>query len=205
MAYSVSFSVNISQADSDYENLAEGEPGQDSFQLLGTSAASTHRCPETLQMDVFRECTDDAFDGCTRDERLDDEQINSLKRYRWSAATLKVLSSMPSRTAGTSSDAVMSWRARHSSQLHRHQASSHDSSHPSRPLQGDFVQADAEENITEEKEKEQLVSNLRGLSVSEGMRKLRATPLSLAEKMELRYTWHCKPSAACKITPLSLR
>ncbi|XP_070838187.1 transmembrane channel-like protein 6 [Chaetodon trifascialis] len=186
MAYSVSFSVNISQVDSDYENLAEGEPAQDSFQLVGKSAASTHRCPETLQMDVFRECTDDAFDDCTRDERLDEEHINSLKRDRWSAATLKVLSSMPSRTAGTSSDAVMSWRARHSSQLHRHQAPSHGSSHPSRPLQDDSVQADAEENITEEKEMEQLVSNLRGLSVSEGMRKLRATPLSLAEKMELR-------------------
>ncbi|XP_076609805.1 transmembrane channel-like protein 6 [Chaetodon auriga] len=186
MAYGMSFSVNISQEDSDYENLGEGEPGQDSFQLVGKSVASTHGCPETLQMDVFREYTDDVIDGCTRDERLDDEQINSLQRYRRSAATLKVLSSMPSRTAGTSSDAVMSWRARHSSRLHRHQASSHDSSHPSRPLQDDSVQADAEENITEENKREQLVSNLRGLSVSEGMRKLRAMPLSLAEKMELR-------------------
>lgn len=32
--------------------------------------------------------------------------------------------------------------------------------------------------------------DLRGLSASEGMRKLRATPLSLADKMDVRYVWH---------------
>lgn len=37
-----------------------------------------------------------------------------------------------------------------------------------------------------ESKKEQVVSYLRGLSVSEGMRKLQAMPLSLAEKMEIR-------------------
>uniref|UniRef100_A0A3B5LS38 Transmembrane channel-like protein n=1 Tax=Xiphophorus couchianus TaxID=32473 RepID=A0A3B5LS38_9TELE len=39
-----------------------------------------------------------------------------------------------------------------------------------------------------ETNKEQLVSDLRGLSESEGLRKLRAMPLSLADKMEIRYT-----------------
>ncbi|XP_041812894.1 transmembrane channel-like protein 6 isoform X2 [Chelmon rostratus] len=183
MAYNVSFSVNICQTDSDYENLGEGEPGQESFRLVGEPAASARRCPEILQMDVFRECTDN--DGRTRDERLGREQL-SLQRHRWSAATMKVLSSMPSRTAGANSDAVNSRRARHSSQLRPSQTSSHDSSHPSRPDQGVSVHADMEELITEENKKEQLVSNLRGLSVSEGMRKLRSTPLSLADKMELR-------------------
>ncbi|XP_044037256.1 transmembrane channel-like protein 6 [Siniperca chuatsi] len=181
MAYSVSFSVNICQMDSDYENLGEEEPGQDSFQLVGQPEASTQRCPETLQMDVFRECTDNM-----RVETLDREQMNCLQRHRWSAATLKVLSSMPSRIAGTNSTAVVSRRARHSSQLHRHQTSSHDSSHPSRPIQDDTVQADMEEISNEENKREQLVSNLRGLTVSEGMRKLRAMPLSLADKMEIR-------------------
>lgn len=41
-----------------------------------------------------------------------------------------------------------------------------------------------------ENKREQLVCNLRGLSASEGMRKLRAMPLSLADKMEIRYTRH---------------
>lgn len=35
--------------------------------------------------------------GHIRDDR---EQVSSLQRNHWSAATLKVLSSMPSRTAG---------------------------------------------------------------------------------------------------------
>lgn len=38
-----------------------------------------------------------------------------------------------------------------------------------------------------ESKKQQLVSNLRGLSVSERLHKLRAMPLSLADKMEIRY------------------
>lgn len=40
-----------------FRNLGEGEPGQDSFQLVGEPAASTQRCPETLQMGIFGECT----------------------------------------------------------------------------------------------------------------------------------------------------
>lgn len=41
---------------------------------------------------------------------------------------------------------------------------------------------------------DQLVSSLQGLSVSEGTRKLRAMPLSLADKIEIRYVRH-KPLA----------
>lgn len=114
-----------------------------------------------------------------RDEALDGEHKNFLQMHRWSTATLKVLSSMPSRTAGETetssavqyfvdgvmyacellyltfvhagpnSDAVISWRARRSSELHRHQTAPHDSSHPSRLIQDDFVQAHVEEIGTE--------------------------------------------------------
>ncbi|XP_070703714.1 transmembrane channel-like protein 6 [Pempheris klunzingeri] len=183
MAYSVSFSVNLcemdsdSDSDSDFENLGEAEPWQ--------------RCPESLQMDVLRECTGTNaeyrdIDGHTRDGTLDRQQMDPPQRHRWSAATLKVLSSMPSRTSGPHSVAAVSLHARQSSQLRRSQASSHDAPRPSRPVQDELMQADPEETSTEENKREQLVSNLRGLSVSEGMRKLRAMPLSLVDKMEIR-------------------
>uniref|UniRef100_A0A3B4UDU2 Transmembrane channel-like protein n=1 Tax=Seriola dumerili TaxID=41447 RepID=A0A3B4UDU2_SERDU len=42
-------------------------------------------------------------------------------------------------------------------------------------------------NFWSTENKEQLASDLRGLSVSEGVRKLRAMPLSLTDKMKIRY------------------
>lgn len=107
-------------------------------------------------------------------------------------------------------------RHRRSSQLHRQQTSLHDSSYSSRLIQGDFIQAHLAEISTEGGPKllstpktsrfviqrfqmwlslvfwltditEHLLSGLQGLSVSEGLRKLRATPLNLAVKMEIRY------------------
>ncbi|XP_049418234.1 transmembrane channel-like protein 6 isoform X3 [Epinephelus fuscoguttatus] len=189
MAYSVSIH-HESDSDSDFEYVGESQPRQDSFQLVGEPAASTQWCPETLQMDVFKECTGTnavfTASGPMRDETVDRKQINSLQRHHWSAATRKVLSSMPSRTAGIHSAAVIPKRARDSSRLQQHQTSSQDASNSSRPTHNEFVQAEMEEINTEENKKEQLVSSLRGLSVSEGMRKLRAMPISLADKMEVR-------------------
>ncbi|KAI9514827.1 hypothetical protein NQZ68_031017 [Dissostichus eleginoides] len=165
------------------------KPSQDTFRFTREPAASTQRCPESLQMEDFRECTganreDLPFtaSGHMKDETLDTGQRKSLQRHHWSAATLKVLSSMPSRTAGI--NAVTPKYARDSSQ--QPQTSSHDSSHHSKPIQADFVQEEIEEISAEENKYEQLVSNLRHLSVSEAMRKLRATPLSLADKMRVR-------------------
>ncbi|XP_018560206.1 transmembrane channel-like protein 6 [Lates calcarifer] len=188
MADGGSFNVNICEIDADYENLEEGEPEQDSFlQYMVELAASTQSCPETLEMDVIRERKDSSSTSSddTQDEAPDTEHISSLQRQHWSAATLKVLSSMPSRTAGQNSAAVISRRFRHP-QLHRHQTSSRDSFQPSGLIQVDFSEADVVEVSAEESKMEQLASNFRGLSLSEGMRKLRAMPLSLGEKMELR-------------------
>ncbi|XP_040919244.1 transmembrane channel-like protein 6 isoform X2 [Toxotes jaculatrix] len=187
MASSESFSVSICQMDCDYENMGEAEPGQVTLlQNIAEPAASTQRCPETLQMDVIRECT--ASDSSSissdhmKDETLNTEGISFLQRNSWSAATLKVLSSMPSRTAGPNNAAIISQCSQHQT---RHQTSSHDSPHPSRPVQVDFSEV-VEEISPEENKKEQMTANLRGLSVSEGMRKLRAMPLSLSDKRHLR-------------------
>lgn len=186
MAYSVNISQTDSDSESDFEDMGGSKPGQGTFRFIRESAASTQWCPESLQMDDFRGCTGAnreelpfTASGHMRDETLDTGQRKSLQRHHWSAATLKVLSSMPSRTAGI--NAVIPKYARDSSQ--QPQTSSHDSSHHSKPIQADFVQEEMEEISAEEK---QLVSNLRGLSVSEAMRKLRATPLSLADKMRVR-------------------
>ncbi|KAL3053701.1 hypothetical protein OYC64_006094 [Pagothenia borchgrevinki] len=189
MAYRVNISQTDSDSESDFEDMGGSKPGQGTFRFIREPAASTQRCPESLQMDNFRECTganreDLPFtaSGHMRDETLDTGQRKSLQRHHWSAATLKVLSSMPSRTAGI--NAVIPKYARDSSQ--QPQTSSHDSSHHSKSIQADFVQEEMEEISAEENKYEQLVSNLRGLSVSEAMRKLRATPLSLADKMRVR-------------------
>uniref|UniRef100_A0A3Q3GCL6 Transmembrane channel-like protein n=2 Tax=Labrus bergylta TaxID=56723 RepID=A0A3Q3GCL6_9LABR len=181
MAQIVSFSSDISQMDSDYENILEDELGQD-------SATSTQRCPEALQMEVLRQCTDtrSTTRSHMRDETVDSLQRNSLQRNCWSAATLKVLSSMPSRTAGPNSAAVISRHDRNSSQLHRRRNSLKVYTQPSRIIQDILVNSDVEEISAEENKFEQLLSNLRGLSVSDRIRKLRATALSLKDKMEVR-------------------
>ncbi|XP_063760737.1 LOW QUALITY PROTEIN: transmembrane channel-like protein 6 [Eleginops maclovinus] len=197
MAYSVNNSQtdsdSDSDSDSDFEDMGGSKPGQDSFQFIREPADSTQSSPESIQMDVFMECTGANRENLPftardhmKDKTLDAVQIKSLQRHHWSAATLKVLSSMPSRTAGKNSAAVIPKCVRDTSQLHQPQTSSHDSCHPSGPIQGDFVQEDMEEISAEENQNEQLVSKLRGLSVSEAMRKLRATPLSLADKMRVR-------------------
>ncbi|XP_034567824.1 transmembrane channel-like protein 6 [Notolabrus celidotus] len=179
MAHSVSFSVNISQMDSDYENIGEGE-------LVHDSVASTRRCPETIQMAVIRKASWSTSSSDTSDETVDREQRTSLQRHCWSAATLKVLSSMPSRTTGHNGAAVISQHDKHLSQQHRHQTGIQDSPQPSRIIQDDFAPADIEEISTEENKVEQLASHLRGLSVSEGICKLRAMPHSLVDKMKIR-------------------
>lgn len=205
-------------------NMGDSEPGHDSFQLFVEPAASTQRCPETLQMGVFTgfigtnaEHQPFPAGGPTRGEPLDVRQPRCLQRNRWSAATLKVLSAMPSRAAGEmkpSSDyrsakfmdtcklTLLFIPTRMSGAAavpRRHQTSSRDASRPAGTFQSDRELADVEEitservqkmsRFTEDTEKQQLVLHLRGLPAGEGMRKLRAAALSLADKKDVRYTW----------------
>ncbi|XP_062264967.1 transmembrane channel-like protein 6 [Platichthys flesus] len=151
---SVRFDVDICPIDSDYENLSVGQPGQVSF---GEPADGPQGRPETLQMDMI-ESTGKRYHKKNRktsfsrriytgedemgDDALDAEPITSLPQC--SAATQKVLSHMPSCTAGKYNAAVVS------------------------------------------NKKDELVADLRGLSVREGKRKLRAMPLSLGSKKEIR-------------------
>ncbi|XP_053194895.1 transmembrane channel-like protein 6 [Scomber japonicus] len=181
----------MSSDDSDYEYQDDGvSDWVSSCQVVREPAASTERQCETLQLEVLTECTDNwpTESGHMRDNR---GLVNPLQRHGWSAATQKILSSMPSRTVGQNSAAGISGSATHTPLLNRHQATSQDFSHHSRPNQEDLVLTDFGEITREdlyftENKKEQLVSSLRGLSAGDIARKLRDMPLSLTDKIELR-------------------
>uniref|UniRef100_A0A4W4HCD9 Transmembrane channel-like protein n=1 Tax=Electrophorus electricus TaxID=8005 RepID=A0A4W4HCD9_ELEEL len=111
---------------------------------------------------------------------------------RWSSDTLRVLSSMPSRTIGRSRGAILSQYYSRTMQLCRrrqsHRPSIHSFSRSARPsICGYRVESDAAHFEAEENKKEQLINNLQNLSVGERVRMLKAIPLNLAEKSELRY------------------
>ncbi|KAM4598254.1 transmembrane channel-like protein 6 [Polymixia lowei] len=210
MAHGVSFNLNMHQEDLEYENL--GELAQVSLcQLTGDPGPSSQRSPETLEMEVLRESRDSQAVQISHigEETGKGEPINPLiSRKRWSAATLKVLSSMPSRSAGQNSMAIISQRSRRSS---RHQTSFPGLSRSSRLSILRRNQQDHEEGEMAssslvplsslgvsvgciilsnlwfaENKREQLVSDLQSHSVGERVRMLRATPLSLREKIQLR-------------------
>ncbi|KAI1884374.1 hypothetical protein AGOR_G00225750 [Albula goreensis] len=114
-------------------------------------------------------------------------QGNPLARERWSSATQRVLCSMPSRTIGRGQGAVISQYSDRTTQLRRRrlsQPSIRDYSRSARPsIRGYRMEVDPEE---EAKEREKLVNNLQSLPAGERMRMLRAMPLRMAEKSELR-------------------
>lgn len=66
--------------------------------------------------------------------------------------------------------------------------------HPLTTVRSDLSYSTDSNLCAAENNMDQLVSSLQGLSVSEGTRKLRAMPLSLADKIEIRYVRH-KPLA----------
>ncbi|XP_014846386.1 PREDICTED: transmembrane channel-like protein 6 [Poecilia mexicana] len=207
MANGGSVSVDICEEDYDYQNLGESGPSRGSFQLFKEPACNGQGNPEDIQMEMFTKNSDtsdsESTSSSSSKESSNGYQVRSLQRNNWSSATRKMLSSMPSRKTGLHSSTGMAVRARQTCALPKHQTSSRDSLHIPRATQADITSPEFEEISTEdeannlagsglwcaETNKEQLVSDLRGLSESEGMRKLRAMPLSLADKMEIRK--HC--------------
>ncbi|KAL1005508.1 hypothetical protein UPYG_G00060000 [Umbra pygmaea] len=107
---------------------------------------------------------------------------------RWCSATLRVLSSMPSRTIGRNRGAIISQYYNRTMQLRRRRQS--------RPALGAFSRSarpsicgygiEVDGNDADERKREDLVNNLQSLSVSDRVRMLRAMPLCVAEKQKLR-------------------
>ncbi|XP_061844040.2 transmembrane channel-like protein 6b isoform X1 [Nerophis lumbriciformis] len=107
---------------------------------------------------------------------------------QWSSATLKILSSMPSRTIGRSRGAIISQYYNRTMQLRRRRQSRpsiKDFSRSARPcIQAYSLETDSTD--VEVNKRDRLVNNLQILSVSDRVSMLRAMPLSVSEKSELR-------------------
>uniref|UniRef100_A0A8C8IQM6 Uncharacterized protein n=1 Tax=Oncorhynchus tshawytscha TaxID=74940 RepID=A0A8C8IQM6_ONCTS len=114
------------------------------------------------------------------DERSEESiQTNLLVRKRWSTTTLRVLSSMPSRSIGQQSRLeIISQCNIRSTQLRRYHRQTQDVSLSSRPsIRGYGIEADSEDVCEEETKRQELVNNLQSLSAGDRVRMLRATPL----------------------------
>ncbi|XP_029946203.1 transmembrane channel-like protein 6 isoform X2 [Salarias fasciatus] len=200
MAYSVDFTIDTSDTDSDYENLGEDKSGEEYFfEAVRDPGASKRRWNETLEMQVFRE----SRESLSTSSEGDFETVDALQRHSCSAAALKALSSRQSRAAELKSpSSVVSRRTRRSSQPRPRQLVSHDPPQTFRPIQDHIVQAEVEEISPEGSGDDQLVCSLRGLSASDGTRKLRSLPLSLAEKIKLRQlAFHAETSTIIRYVP----
>lgn len=118
------------------------------------------------------------------------QQTDHLIGERWSSDTLEVLSSMPSRTIGRSRGAIISQYCNRTMQLRRRRQSRPSIQHfprSARPsIRGYRVETDGGGFEEEESKRERLVNNLQNLSATDRVRMLRAMPLSLSEKKELR-------------------
>uniref|UniRef100_A0A8D2ZXQ5 Transmembrane channel-like protein n=1 Tax=Scophthalmus maximus TaxID=52904 RepID=A0A8D2ZXQ5_SCOMX len=210
MARHVNFDLNHPLVEAAVESPVDEEGVHDSFnQLIAEQSRngglSDGLCDayelQQLQRELDEEGRDDVpylsspgqdfgERGKTQREvgREDDERTNPLVGERWSTATLRVLSAMPSRTIGRNRGAIISQYYNRTMQLRRHKQSRpsiRDFSRSARPsIRGYGMETDSPD--AEDTKRERLVNNLQNLSVSDRIRMLQAMPLSVAEKSELR-------------------
>lgn len=207
MARSVNFDLDYSLMEAGLESPVDEAKVHDSFNEL--IAEQSHNADayelQELQRQLDEEGRDDVACLSSPEDDLyerrqqrwdaegqnDDQQMDSLIRERWSSATLKVLSSMPSRTIGRNRGAIISQYYNRTMQLRRRRQSRpsiRDFSHSSRPsIRGYGIEADSTDATGQEVNKRaHLVNNLQNLSTSDRVRMLREMPLSMAEKSELR-------------------
>lgn len=192
MANRVSFDSDLV---TDFESPADEDGVHDSFsQLIQEQCHGLHDVIEMTSFDLEEESRDDVEDLEAPDYQRSDsdvpQQTDHLIGERWSSDTLKVLSSMPSRTIGRSRGAIISQYCNRTMQLRRRRQSRPSIQHfprSARPsIRGYRMETDGAGFEEEENKRERLVNNLQNLSANDRVRMLRAMPLSLAEKKELR-------------------
>ncbi|XP_076879668.1 transmembrane channel-like protein 6b [Brachyhypopomus gauderio] len=191
------------------ESPADEEGVHDSFcQLIQEQSQDLNSYKEAIEMspvEIEEESRDDFLDLRGSGNSVGADGCGSPTDpfvERWSSDTLKVLSSMPSRTIGRSQGAILSQCYNRTMQLCRRRQSQrpaiHSFSRSGRPsICGYRMQTDSARFEAEESKRDRLINNLQNLSVGDRERMLKAIPLNLAEKRELRrlaYTTIYSPS-----------
>ncbi|KAB5558927.1 hypothetical protein PHYPO_G00022850 [Pangasianodon hypophthalmus] len=188
-ARSVNFDIDAHVMEAGLESPADEDVVHDSFnQLIEEQSQDLNSHAEAIEMYPLTEETGDDVSSFAVDEY--GGMTEPLMDERWSSATLRVLSSMPSRTIGRSRGAILSQYYTRTMQMCRHRQSRpsiRSFSRSARPsICGHRVDNNAENFDREENKRERLVNNLQNLSVGDRVRMLKAIPLSLTEKSELR-------------------
>nr|XP_057947096.1 transmembrane channel-like protein 6b isoform X2 [Doryrhamphus excisus] len=207
MARNVNFDLGHPLMEAGLESLADEEGVHDSFNQLIAEQTYNGGLGDAFELQQLqKELDEESQDNVAhlsspgpefRERRKqrralgweDDERVvDPSTGERWSSATLKILSSMPSRTIGRSRGAIISQYYNRTMQLRRHRQSRpsiQDFSRSARPsIRGYGLETDNTD--VEANKRERLVNNLQNLSVSDRVRMLQAMPLSVAEKSELR-------------------
>ncbi|XP_030586311.1 transmembrane channel-like protein 6b isoform X2 [Archocentrus centrarchus] len=203
MSRDVNFDLSHPLMEAGLESPADEEGVHDSFQQLIAEHGENE--PSALELQLLQRDLEESQDnvplfnpgpehgsqrqGGSDVERDDSERpVDPIIGEQWSSDTLKVLSSMPSRTIGRNRGAIISQYYNRTLQLRRRRQtrpSIRDFSPSARPsIRGYGMQADTTDG--EASKRERLVNNLQNLSVSDRVRMLRGMPLSVAEKKELR-------------------
>ncbi|MEQ2304473.1 hypothetical protein AMECASPLE_027326, partial [Ameca splendens] len=203
MARSVDFDLSHTLMEAGLESPADEDGVHDSFSRLIAEQNESEGLSAIELQDLQRDLEEEGQDhvahlsgpeyrgwiGSGDTEEEDNErQIDSLIKEPWSSATMKILSSMPSRTIGHSRGAIISQYYNRTMLLRRRRQSRpaiKDYSRSARPsIRGYGVEADTTDSA--ERKQERLVNNLQNLPVGDRVRMLRVMPLNLAEKKKLR-------------------
>ncbi|XP_043970207.1 transmembrane channel-like protein 6b isoform X1 [Gambusia affinis] len=201
MAHNVNFDLSHPGVEAGLESPADEEVVHDSFSQLIEEESQREGLPDAIELQhQQRNPEDEGPDNVAYEDRgrrmgSDDtgeeegeRQTDSLLKDRWSSATLKILSSMPSRTIGRSQGAILSQYFNRTTGLRKRtqkRASIKDFSRSARPsIRGYGVEVDTTDSA--EKKQERLVKNLQDLSAVDRVRMLKEMPLNLSEKKSLR-------------------
>ncbi|XP_054897037.1 transmembrane channel-like protein 6b [Poeciliopsis prolifica] len=190
MAHNVNFDLSHPSVEAGLESPVDEEVVHDSFnQLIAEESQKgglqhQQKNPE----DEGRDNVAYLLPSENRERRIGSDETDALLRDRLSSATLKILSSMPSRTIGRSRGAIISQYFNRTRELRRRtqkRASIKDFSRSSRPsLRGYGVEMDTTDSA--ENRQERLIKNLQDLLAADRMRMLKEMPLNLSEKKYLR-------------------